>query len=89
MPKRRAPSAMNAPELAALLQGHTEVESGEEWLSTLVQLATERVLQDALEREPTALRGRNRYERRGTSAGDRNGDEDGTFKTAAGGLRVK
>jgi hypothetical protein len=46
MTKRIAPSAVKAQALAALLQGHTDVESGDEWLSTLVQLATERVLQD-------------------------------------------
>jgi len=45
MAKKRAPSAVKAQELAALLQGHTEVHSGVEWLNTLVQLATERVLQ--------------------------------------------
>jgi transposase-like protein len=89
MPKRIAPSAVKAQERAALLQGPTEVESGEEWLSTLGQLATERVLQDALEREQTELLGRNRYERCGTSAGYRNGYEDGTLKTAEGVLRVK
>jgi hypothetical protein len=54
MTKRIAPSEVKAQELAALLQGQTEVNSGEEWLSTLVQLATERVLQDALEREQTS-----------------------------------
>ena len=44
--KKRAPSAVKAQELTALLQGHTEIQSGEEWLSPLVQLATERVLQE-------------------------------------------
>ena len=46
MPHKIAPSAVKAQELAALLQGDTAVNSGEEWLSTLVQLATERVLQE-------------------------------------------
>ena len=46
MAKKIAPSAVKAQELTALLQGHTEMNSGEEWLSTLVQLATERVLQE-------------------------------------------
>jgi hypothetical protein len=50
MPKRIAPSAVQAQELAALLQGHTAVKSGAEWRSTCVPLATERVLQDALDR---------------------------------------
>jgi hypothetical protein len=64
--------------LTALLQGHTEVERGEEWRSTLEQLATERVLQEALARAQTALLGRHRSERRGTSSGSRHGYADGT-----------
>lgn len=89
MTKRIAPSEVKAQELAALLQGQTEGDSGKEWLSTLVQLATERVLQEALEQDQTALLGRNRSERRGGTSGYRNGYEDGTLKTAEGGLRVK
>ena len=72
MTKRIAPSEGKAQELAALLQGQIVVKSGEEWLSTVVQLATERVLQDALEREQTECLGRRRYERRGLAAGYRN-----------------
>ena len=45
MPQQIAPSAVKAQELAALLQGQAEASSGEELLSTLVQLATERMLQ--------------------------------------------
>ena len=65
------------------------VESGGEWLSPLGQLATERVLQDALAREQTEVLGCHREERCGTSAGYRNGYADGTLKTAEGVLRVK
>lgn len=54
-----------------------------------MQLATERVLQEALERAQTALLGRNRYERCGPSAGYRKGYADGTLKTAEGVLGVK
>jgi hypothetical protein len=71
MTKKIAPSEVQAQELAALLQGHTEVHSGEEGLSTLVQLATERVLQDARKREQTALLGRHRYERCGACRNSR------------------
>ena len=78
---------MQAHELAALLQGHTDVVSGEAWLRPLVQLAPERVLHEALAREQTELRGRNRYERRGPSSGARNADEEGTLQTADGVLR--
>lgn len=63
MAKKIAPSAVKAQELTALLQGHTEMQSGEEWLSTLVQLATERVLPETLEREQAEVVGRNRSER--------------------------
>jgi transposase-like protein len=58
-------------------------------LSTLVRFSTERVWQEALEQEqPTAL-GRGRYAARGEQLGSRNGDENGTLKTAEGVLRVK
>jgi transposase-like protein len=80
---------MKAQELTALLQGQTEANNGEELLSTLVQLATERVLQEALEREQAEVLGRGRYERHPVAHGYRNGYEDGTLKTAEGVLRVK
>lgn len=89
MPQKIAPSAVKAQELAALLQGQTDVSSGEEFLSTLVHLATERTLQEALEQEQADALGRSRYERRGSVSGYRNGYEDGTLKTAEGVLRVK
>jgi hypothetical protein len=42
MPQKIAPSEAKTQERAALLQGHTEVPSGEEWLRPLVPLVTER-----------------------------------------------
>ena len=45
-PQKRAPRAVKAQELAARLQGDTEGNRGEAWLSTWVQLATERVLHE-------------------------------------------
>ena len=39
-PQKIAPSAVKAQELAALLQGQTDVSSGEEFLSILVHLET-------------------------------------------------
>jgi hypothetical protein len=51
MEKKRAPSEQKAQALRALLQGQTEAQSGEELLSTLGRLSTERVLQEALEHE--------------------------------------
>ena len=79
MPKRIAPSAVKAQELAALSQGHTAVERGAAWLRPCGQLATERELHDALDREQPALRGRHRAERCGTSVGDRHGYAEGIF----------
>jgi putative transposase len=89
MEKKIAPSEVKAQALRALLQGQTDAQSGEELLSTLVRLSTERVLQEALEQEQTTALGRGRYEPRGEQIGARNGYENGTLKTAEGVLRVK
>lgn len=91
MSKRIAPSQGKAQELWAMWQGQSEgqAQSGEELLSTLVRLSTERVLQEALEREQAAALGRGRYERRDDPRGYRNGYEVGTLKTAEGVLRVQ
>jgi len=72
-----------------MLQGQSEAQSGEELLSTLVRLSTERVLQEALEHEQAEELGRARYERRTQTPGYRNGYEAGTLKTAEGVMRVK
>ena len=89
MEKKIAPSERKAQELGAMLQGQHEAQSGEELLSALVRLSTERVLPEALEEEQAAVLGRGRYESRGEKSGYRNGDENGTLKTAAGVFRVK
>jgi putative transposase len=89
MEKKIAPSEQKAQALRALLQGQTDAQSGEELLSTLVRLSTERVLQEALEQEQATTLGRERYAARGEQRGYRNGYENGTLKTAEGVLRVK
>jgi putative transposase len=89
MEKKIAPSEVKAQALRALLQGQHDAQSGEELLSTLVRLSTERVLQEALEQEQAEALGRGRYEARGEQLGYRNGYENGTVKTAEGVLRVK
>ena len=89
MEKKIAPSEQKAQALRALLQGQQDAQSGEELLSTLVRLSTERVLQEALEHEQAAALGRGRDEARGEQLGYRNGDENGPLKTAEGVLRVK
>jgi transposase-like protein len=89
MEKRRAPRAAKAQELWALLQGQSEAQSGEELFSLLGRFSTERVLPEAVEEEQAAVLGRSRDERGTGTLGYRNGDEDGTVKTAEGGLRVK
>jgi putative transposase len=89
MEKKIAPSEQKAQALRALLQGQTDAQSGEELLSTLGRLSTERVLQEALEQEQATALGRERYAARGEEGGYRNGYENGTLKTAEGVLRVK
>jgi transposase-like protein len=89
MEKKIAPSERKAQELRALVQGQLDAQSGEELLSTLVRLSTERVLQEALEDEQAQALGRERSERREEERGYRNGYEAGTLKTAEGGLRVQ
>lgn len=89
MEKRIAPSEQKAQELRALLQGQTEGQSGEELLSLLGRLSTERILQEALEHEQAVALGRGRYETRREGPGYRKGYEQGALKTAEGVLRVK
>jgi putative transposase len=89
MEKKIAPSERKAQEIQALVQGQLEAQRGEELLSTLVRLSTERVLQEALEDEQATALGRERYERRNGALGYRNGYESGTLKTAEGVLRVQ
>lgn len=89
MSQRIAPSEGKAQELRALLQGQNEAQSGEELLSTVVRLSTERIGQEALEHEQAETLGRERDERGERELGYRNGYEAGTLKTAEGGLRVK
>jgi transposase-like protein len=72
-----------------LLQGQAEGQSGEELLSALVRLSTERILQEALEEEQAVALGRGRYESRGEKVGYRNGYEKGTRKTGEGVFHVK
>ena len=69
MEKKIAPSEQKAQALRALLQGQTDAQSGEELLSTLVRLSTERVLQEALEQEQAEALGRGRYEAARRAAG--------------------
>jgi transposase-like protein len=89
MQERIAPSEKKAQELRAMWQGQSEAQSGEELLSTLVRLSTERVLQEVLEQEQAEALGRGRYARRDGTSGSRNGYENGTLKTAEGVLRVQ
>ena len=73
MTRKRAPRAQKVQELAQRLECQSDSQSGEELLSALVQLSTERVLQEALEQEQAEGRGRSRYERQPRAHGYRNG----------------
>jgi len=89
MEKKIAPSEQQAQALRALLQGQSEGQNGEELLSLLVRLSTERILQEALEQEQAVALGRGRYEARGEKVGYRKGYENGTLTTGEGVLHVK
>jgi putative transposase len=89
MEKKIAPSEHKAQALRTLLQGQAEGQSGDELLSALVRLSTERILQEALEQEQAVALGRGRYEMRGEKVGYRNGYENGTLKTGEGVLHMK
>lgn len=89
MARKIAPSEAKTQAIAQLFNGQSEAGSGEELLSALIRLSTERVLQEALEQEQAETLGRGRYERRESGCGYRNGYEDGTVKTAEGVLRLQ
>jgi transposase-like protein len=89
MEKKIAPSEHKAQALRAVLQGQLDGQNGEELLSTIVRLSTERILQEALEQEQAEALGRGRYEARGEKLGYRNGYEKGTLKTAEGIFHVQ
>lgn len=89
MTRQRAPSEQKAQELAQWLERQSDTQSGEELLSALVRLSTERVLQEALEQEQAESLGRSRYERQPAPQGYRNGSEAGTVKTAEGVCRLQ
>jgi hypothetical protein len=54
MAKKRAPSEQKAQALRALWQGQTAAQSGEEVLSAIVRLSTERIRQEALAQDHAA-----------------------------------
>ena len=89
MPRKIAPSEVKTQEMAQLLRGQYQGQDGQELVSALVRLSTERVLQEALEHEQAEALGRDRYERRELGGGYRNGYEAGTVKTAEGVLRLQ
>ena len=49
MEKKRAPSEQKAQALRAVLQGQLDGQGGEELLSTIVRLSTERIFSSAAE----------------------------------------
>jgi len=69
MEKTRAPSERKAQELQAFVQRQLNAQSGEDFLSPLGRLSTERVVPEAVEEEQAAAVGRERYERRARAHG--------------------
>ena len=86
MEKKIAPSEQKAQELSALVHGQLDAQSGEELLSTLVRLSTERVLQEALEQEQAEALGRGRYERREKERGIATATRAGTLQDGGRGV---
>jgi transposase-like protein len=87
MPKI-APSTQLREQIAAFLKDAGSIESGAAALSELVRLATQRVVQEALEQEQTDFIGRERYARQ-PGRGKRNGYVLGHLDTAEGRLPVQ
>ena len=69
MSSKIAPSERKAQELARWRHGQHEGSYGQEWVSALVRLSTQRGLQEALAHEQAETLGRDRYERREASCG--------------------
>ena len=82
------PSARLREEIAAFLEQAEASESGASALSRLVQLATARLVQEALEQEQTDFIGRERYARL-PGRGKRNGYVPGRLDTAEGRVPVQ
>jgi putative transposase len=82
------PSARLREEIAAFLEQTEGSESGAHAWSRLVQLATARLVQEALEQEQTDFVGRERYVRQ-AGRGKRNGYVPGQLDTAEGRVPVE
>jgi transposase-like protein len=80
-----APSVQLREQLTAFLKDAGAIESGAAARSELVRLATQRVVQEALEQEQTDFIGRERYARQ-PGRGKRNGYVPGPLDTAEGRL---
>jgi len=83
-----APSVRLREEIATFLAQAEGSESGASALSRLVQLATARLVQEALEQEQTDFIGRERYVRE-AGRGKRNGYVPGQLDTAEGRVAVQ
>ncbi|MGH9896444.1 MAG: transposase, partial [bacterium] len=81
------PSVRLRAQIATFLTDAGSVESGAAALSDLVQLATARLVQEALEEEQTDFIGRERYARQ-PGRGKRNGYVPGHLDTAEGRVPV-
>jgi hypothetical protein len=69
MTRKIAPSERKAQAITQWLQGQQEGSDGQELVSALVRLSTERVLQEALEHAQAEALGRARYARREAASG--------------------
>lgn len=87
--KKVPPSEVKNQVLKDLLSGRNKEINGKEYLSELVKVSFEKILQEALEDEQQSKLGRSHYERGGENGVYRNGYEDGTLKTSEGIFNIK
>lgn len=88
MGKKVRPSAQKRKMIDQLVQGEIDTD---DFLSQLLKLGTERILQETMEQERTDFLDRAWYERRADdqASGYRNGYQDVSVKTTAGTLDLK
>lgn len=85
---KRAPRERQAHAIAPCLEGQRAVPQGEAWLRAFGRLSTARVLQEARAQEQREALGRSRDARQPLAQGARQGQEEGTGKTAEGVCRL-
>lgn len=87
--KNVPPSEVKAKQIEEMIREGNGWKTGEELLSNIVRLSTERVIQELLEHEQDEVIGVKRYDRDGTREGYRNGYKRRKLKTAEGVMELQ